>query len=153
MDRSRPLIRLTMFVTGSESNKSKRAKARPSWDRLPALKMTGEKDAKMRDYKYAYIMTSERGFSDETECKVMTDAEYRVGEWVERGDGLRWHVDMIVKGPSANLSMVRAAAQALVQSGWTWEAVCGYLRWAKDAGLIAKADALDIATDLFPIAE
>lgn len=88
----------------------------------------------MKDYKYAYIMTSERGFSDETECKVWTDAEYRVGEWVERGDGLRWRVDMIVKGPSANLSMIRAAAQALMQSGWTWEAVCGYLRWAKDAG-------------------
>lgn len=103
------------------------------------------------NYKYEYVMTSERGFSDETECKVYTNAEYSVGQWVTRGDGLRWHVDMVIKGPGANKEMTRAAATAMITAGWTWEAVLGYLKWARDAGLITGAEATEIASDLFPI--
>lgn len=46
----------------------------------------------MRSWKHCYIMTSERGFWDETECAVFTNKDYKIGEWVLRSDGLRWLV-------------------------------------------------------------
>lgn len=53
--------------------------------------------SKMREWKHAYRVTSERWLSDETDVEWFTDKEYEVGQMIADSEGLNWLVLEIIK--------------------------------------------------------
>lgn len=49
-----------------------------------------------REFKFKYIITSERGCWDETDIELYTNAEYSVGQWIVL-DGIKWIVLEVVE--------------------------------------------------------
>ena len=53
-------------------------------------------DKMKRNFKYVYVVSSERGCWDETNIELYTNAEYSVGQWIIL-DGIKWIVLEVVK--------------------------------------------------------
>ena len=64
----------------------------------PGRSIPGRKDNTMKTYQHEYIITSERADrrNDEAENTFCSDNVYEAGQIIIL-DGLRWHVDRVVR--------------------------------------------------------